>query len=586
MLHKTDTNWDAYESENGGNSYLWRIVDNVSAVVNEVPHGIESGFGHGSTLSFTSISSYNAWPEEANNASIFPYLNQDRIQEYPEFSAFIKNWHQSTCAIVYKNGAINKVVGSGILVTNTDIATARHNFNNIPCDNLYIRFFQYEVTNSSNPHYLCVRERHLDIPVISKNQANHGVDGGYLKIPSLQNTSVFKRYAKIISTDFNLFYSALPSGDYAMFHFSGGKPQVSVGKIHVSSFGSALHDNVFIQGGPGASGAGLICKSFNSVSALGISIYRFINAGNIQRRVIQFSQFKNGVFSDGISDPFLDNPSFKMIPVSAFNEDGYEFLRYRLDTHAGRRVDSPSDSAYDVSAHHSNHHIIPIADLLYLWDYFHTLDENTVYEIRRTINKMVIKFKQQKTKELNEDIRTFYRSESQQKWEDGMAQINRDAQNLEKLQFSELYRMKLLENYSIFYDILSTLCPNLMFDRTWFAWSFWNLFKGWKKSYRTDDTEDGCTLDFSEKKRPVSFTPTLWNCIKDDNEGLYRRIQQLKATATPNSANKTTMYYCLTTLAKEWEKRSHTRTKICTYRDSDWDLMGCKDGHDVYQVKP
>ena len=91
MFHKTDTIWDAYESADGDNTYLWRMVANASAVVDEVPHGIESSFGHGSTLSFTSISTYNAWPEAVNNASIFPYLHEDRIQEHPEFSAFIKS---------------------------------------------------------------------------------------------------------------------------------------------------------------------------------------------------------------------------------------------------------------------------------------------------------------------------------------------------------------------------------------------------------------------------------------------------------------------------------------------------------------
>ena len=442
------------------------------------------------------------------------------------------------------------------------------------------------MTNSSNPHYLCVRERHLDIPVISKNQANHGVDGGYLKIPSLQNTSVFKRYAKIISTDFNLFYSALPSGDYAMFHFSGGKPQVSVGKIHVSSFGSALHDNAFIQGGPGASGAGLIWKGFNTVSAVGVSIYRFMNEGNIQRRIIQFPQFTSGVFSDGISDPYRYNPSFMMIPVSAFNEDGYEFLRYRLDAHAGRRVDSPADNAYRVNLSHSNHHIVPIDDLLYLWDYFHTLDENTVEQIRFQVNNECRKFKKLRTQALNRDIDEFYPTERQQKWEDGIRDINQAAELFKNNRFDELYRDILLQKYCLFYRVLIRLCPNETFDRTWFVWSFWNLFKGWEKNYRADDPADGCSRDFSEKRHPKSFSSSLWNCIKNPETGLHHRIQQLKATKEINSSHETILFSCMDTLAKEWSKRRPDEKIIHPYKAEEWDYMGQKDGHEVYQVKP
>ncbi len=586
MFHKTDTIWEAYESADGHNTYLWRVVHHVSPIVNQVPRGMESDFGQENILSFTPISTYNAWPEEVDNASIFPYLNQDQIQEHPEFSAFIKNWHQSACAIVYKNGATHKMIGSGILVANTVIATARHNFDNIPCDNLYVRFFHFEVTNTSSPHYLFIKERHLDIPVISKNNANYGVDGGYLQIPTLRDISVFNRYAKIIPANFNPIHSALPSGDYAMFHFSGGKPQVSVGTIHASSFGTALHDNAFIQGGPGASGAGVIWKSFNSVTALGVSIYRFIHAGNIQRRIIQFPQFTLRVFSDGISDPYRYNPSFMMIPVSALNEDGYEFLRYRLEDYKGRRVDHANHAEYPVREHHSNHHIIPISDLLYLWDYFNTLDSQSDIEVRRLVSTEVQNKKWALQTELQNEINQFYSHEREQHFRTGHAQISERLNRFAEERYRVLYGQKVFKKYYVFHWVFASLSPSFQNNANAFAWSFWNLFKGWERRYRTDDPADGCTLDFSEKTRPISFSHTLWACIKDDQAGLYRRIQQLKATATPNEANLTTMYNCLTTLAQEWEKRRLTERKIHRYRESDWDRMGQKDGHEVYQVQP
>ena len=347
-----------------------------------------------------------------------------------------------------------------------------------------------------------------------------------------------------------------------------------------------MHDNVFIQGGPGASGGGLIWKSFNAVSAVGVSVYRFISEGNIQRRTIQFSQFKNGVFSDGISDPYRYNPSFKMIPVSAFNEDGYEFLRYRLEDYKGRRVDHPDHAEYPVKEHHSNHHIIPISDLLYLWDYFNTLDHQSEMEVRRVVGIEVQERKWALQTKLQNDINQFYPHERDHHLRTGTAQITERLNRFSEERYRVIYRQQVVEKYYLFHIVFASLSPNFQNNASAFAWSFWNLFKGWEKNYRTDDPADGCTLDFSEKTRPASFSHTLWTCIKDDNAGLYRRIQQLKATVAPNSANKTTMYCCLTTLAKEWEKRSHNERRINRYGESDWNPMGQKDGHEVYQVKP
>lgn len=586
MLHKTDTDGDAYESADGDNSYFWRIVENVSPIVDEVPHPVESDFGHGRGLSSAAISIHNAWPETVDNASVFLYLNQDWAQDYPEFSAFIKNWYQSACAIVYKNGSTSKIVGSGTLVEKTHIATARHNFNDIHPNHLFVRFFRYKVTNTLNPRYLLVKERYLDIPVISKIIANHGVDAGYLKIPSLNDIGVFNRYAKIIPADFNPFESSLPSGAYAMFHFSAGKPQVSVGKIDMPSFGEALHDDTFIQAGPGASGAGLIWKRFDTVSAVGISIYRLMNEGNIQRRIIGFSQFKTIGYVDRISAPYYFNPNFTMIPVSAFNEPGYEFLRYRLEVYKGRRVEHPARDEYAVKDHHSNHHIVPINDLFYLWDYFHTLDSQSEIEVRNIVRAAVQQERWNLQTKLQKQINEFYPHERDHQLSIGNAQISEKLESFAKKKYKAVYEEKVFEKYYAFHFIFRSLTPAFQEDNVnFFVWPLWNLFQGWNKSYRTDDPADG-PVDFSEKMRPASFSHALWSCLKDDDEGLYRRIQQLKATTTLNSANKTTMYGCLTVLAKEWEKRSHADRKIHRYRDSEWDLMGQKNGHDVYQVKP
>ena len=570
--HKTDVDaLIAFEQPN--NYYRWQIVPQVSDVVDEHPQPSSSSFSNIGAP----ITVYNNWPEALSNASIFPYLLPSTHAS--NFHAFVRNWYQSACAIVYyPDSGDPKVVGSGSLIKDRIVSTARHNIEQIPRDKLFVRFFKYTVEETNDNNFLLIREAYLDIPIIAKTPALEGIDAILLDIPLLENTNIFRQYAKVLPIEMNLFNGdILPDGHYAMFHFSAGKPQISIGNIKTYSQGSRLYNEISIQAGPGASGATIIWKGLESITGRGLSIYRVIENGSVERRIINFSQFKNPGYTDNISAPYL-NGSFS-IPLAALNEDGYEFLRYRLDTHPGQRVPKPHDDEYSIEPYdnHSVHHIIPIADLLFLWDYFHTLDEASRIEIRRIANEFASNYRNDKIAKLDNESRT-------RKTE--IPKIKVKSKEIYNRKYEELHNKFLSERYACFITILIQLCPKKAQrpDRTWFAWSFWNLFKGWKKDYRTDDPADGCRLDLSEKVRPQNFNPRIWTHLKDPESGLFRKIQLLKRNPELNNQNKANLYSCLNALHDEWNRRREK--SIHPYNSAEWQHMGSKDGHKIYRVRP
>lgn len=841
--------------ERTDNEYLWEIVHEVTTVMNEAPRPTPSSMFSDATPLGAPITVYNNWQDRLCNASIFPWL----LNADSGFSSFVKNWYQSACAIVYypENGDL-KIIGSGSLVANNYVASARHNFNSVPMDRLYIRFFNYTVTSSSRAGFYLIQERYLDIPVIRKYIAVGGVDAGCLEIPSLNDQNIFSRYAKVLPVNEGLFNGPLPEGYYAMFHFAGGKPQISVGQIernYVSGY--QLHDEIAIQAGPGASGATIIWKGFDGIFGGGISIYRKIKEEYVDRRIINFATFRYGLrYPDSVSAPYLYNFNFTVIPTNALTESGYEFLQWRDETYRGLRVDKPDLDDYqfndcalmvvdslpttalfdavplDVDAiyikfnhvfyylhrehgfvtYHpttdqwnklnqkfnlsdfsssnyrilmndelvfiedfmeydlclmsemsitglksnklylallengtqtsityrtalmmasailtamqfsekqwqkltealskkdiscitkdckksilkitsannhtylvnhvhkrirSVHHIIPIADLLYLWDYFSTLDKASIAEIQDTVEVEVKRLRWEKKRELSQEIENYfgYRrvlmypanrempqnidqreiiliKDNHQKliayWDEngvirnksfllskldvadllpaegkissdnvlinkillicknaqscdyrtrrkeelkciGIEEIEKAVQTYGRKRFENLQKDRLLKKYTPFYNLVTRLCAPSQSNRSLFAWPIWNLFKGWERDYRIDDPADSCTLDFSEKVPPKTFSDSLWKCLKDSNQGLYKRIQQLKVTDQLNSTNERTLYDCMHTLAQEWSERNKQSAGIHPYKPDEWEHMGKRNGHNVYRVKP
>lgn len=570
---------NAFAYEQIGSWYYWKIKPNDSPIIKEQPRPApqscdECSFGAPLTV-------FNGWPEKLSNAGIFPYLIKHpsiESSKYGEFCDFVTEWYKTTCAIVYySSDGDSKIIGTGSLIRKNLVATARHNFENIPRERLFVRFFNYGVQSTRNPNYLKIHENYLDVPVAHKYRAQNGLDAGCLRISALQDKNLLSIYARILPIQKDLFDGPLSEGQYAMFHFSGGRPQISLGEIERSGSESNLHDEISIQAGPGASGAAVIQKCFDRVIGGGTSIYRIVNDGCVDRRIINFSRFhgaQNGAI-DKISAPYFYDSNFQVMPSEVLEESGYEFLRWRDDTHIGRRganggASKPRFSVYNVDLNHTAHHIIPIDDMLYLWEYLHHLDEETRIEIRNQINSDARKFAKKQKRRL------------------GPQEIE-SAKN----RFAQLCNEKIRTRYHGFHVVLADLCPSFyddhekkeLKDKSGFAWSLWNLFKGWNLEHRADDpTRVAAELhlpDFSEKTRPNGFDTDLWRCIKSLNE----QIQILKKSRVRAEADERQLYQSLCALRGTWLSFTESNQVIYGFDPDEWIVMGRKNGHDIYKVK-
>lgn len=520
-------------------------------------------------------SDYASMPSIGNH-SIFDYLESSRSDN---FSRFVRTYYKSSCAILYDSyRGPKKIIGTGTFIDGSTwrwsgegiVATARHITEGLTPGQLWVRFFHYDVKLSSRrPGKLIVTEHHMDVPVIEKYSAWGGLDAGVLRlIPvSDENQKKYMQRIPISLTRRNSLVSSLPPGKFVMFHFAGTPHQVSIGHVYRPSRGAYLHDNVGIEAGSGASGAAILHQGLSRPTALGINIYRITSRTDVQRRVIPFSRFTNpeGI-NNRISAPYLYDPRFRVIPPEAYNRDGYEFLQWQFPGHL-RRVDTLGgalyrDKVYGVLPNHSKHHIIPIPDLLYLWNYLNEDgDLNPIppdgggryYQFRETIK--------------------------------GLSPLWFDA-------YGKLGFVARLESR------VSTL--RRQFDRTYFAWSWWNLFKGWNSDYRQDDPSDHLEdspdrfigSDTSEKKKPLSFDSDLWDHVKN----LGKIVRELKRLPGRKDLTERRLLKALISL-KEWWMSKHKVTinprgsitieypPVHNYNPGDWEGVGYREGHRVYKLK-
>ncbi len=560
--------------ERTDNLYYWAIGSGAAPVIPEGPRGFNFPAAAGGGLAGMDLSEDNDWPKKPN-LSIFPYLLSHLPgQPYKEFYDFVQEWHRSACAIVYyPETGDPKIVGSGGLREGNRVATARHNFQGIPIERLYVRFSNYRLERTQSPQWMAIYESYLDIPVEHCIPARDGLDAGHLMLPIVDG-EFLGRYARSVQTEIDQFDTNMPSGVYAAFHFAGGMPQVSVGRIEGSDFGTNLHDEAVLQLGSGASGAVLIQQNHRRIISEGISIYRMIRAdGSVDRRLISFSRMEHPGWDDKISAPYSHNPHFEVVLRDALNESGYEFIRWRDEAHVNRRYagrfPKPGQALYRVAdPRHGTHHIIPIDDLLYLWDYVYRLDENTTARLQLQVKR-----------------------EEQEAWRNYGPGIDREQR------LRELHAQELTEQYSRFHPLLNRLCPHFYEDhqlirnetQRGFAWSLWNLFQGWDKDYRVDDPNDPAVIsrrqnpqDFSEKTRPAGLEETLWNRVK----ALYDVLQRLKRTKVPDRALENQTYDALVDISIFWLNGGQLRS-LHPFNPDEWEQVpGRKDGHVVHWVKP
>ena len=531
---------------------------------------------HNTNLQGSTISEVdNNWPNDLANASLFPYLieGSDVSDIYLEFCAFVQKYYKSSCAIVYypENG-YPKIIGSGSLIKESRVATARHVFEGVDLSRLYARFFDYAVTNTTRSDCLRVIENYIDIPVVSPIRAASGLDAGYLDLVNIPRELV-SRFMRILPTTSGQYtdgFTTLPPGYYAMFHFAGGKHLLSTGHVKSLSFGSFLHNNINIDAGTGASGAAIIQKNFERIASHGISIYRNIlndmGERRVERRIIPFERFSNaGAINDYISAPYVD-PSFCIVPPTSLEESGYEFLKWHWSFSSEGGANRPNSVIYDLSPQypdqHSNHHIIPRGDLWFLWEYFATSARKQVEE---TVKSEVLEAKR-KGKSIKFDK---------------TARINELLAQEER-------------RYASIRHTLNQLSPEWPTPRDHqarrFAWSYWNLFKGWKGEFRLDDpVRDG--FDRSEKRKPKNFNKRLWESLKSQNVGLYDCIQALRAASKRGLTSPyilENLENALNNIYSAWASFQKSNRTIYIFDEDEWEEVGYlahPTDHTLYKLK-
>jgi hypothetical protein len=534
--------------------------------------------------SLTPLTVHNNWPESVDNESIFKYLLKD-----DEFSRFVRTWYKCSCAIVYKKNPADqegKILATGTLIAADTISTARHAFNTFPLNNLCARFFHYESEISVDRRNYIISEYYIDIPFISSDWAVAGLDAGYLYFdPWFVLDSQQRRYLScVLPINFNAV-PTLPEGHYAMFHFAGGVHSISLGYLRLPVTGVPLPQAIDIQGGPGASGATIIWKSFDSIAGYGISIYREISYGNMQRRVIPYYEFQYGGWTDPIKNPYLNYRSFAYSINPA--DDSYEFLLWTDERYRGLRVDSPDEEIYNINGEYSNHHIIPIAHLLFLWDYLHEIDviekRDLEQKVRIITNDATQRVRQRCLEKISRECSTWdnqaANSRNKKHFEDEMKEkiekIKNDAFETERKEY-------LKSKYAEIVSYIEKLCPIRHFSRSGFAWSWWNLFKGYKRAYRTDDPADHFDPQKNEKQKPRDFNENIWSAVQD----LYQTIDslaQVRHVPCTNYVLEEQLAANLKNLAGQWHKVRDK--KIHKFNPDEWEFAAHKYGKDKYRVK-
>ncbi|CAO5680881.1 MAG: hypothetical protein HEEMFOPI_01405 [Holosporales bacterium] len=542
------------------------------------------------------LSEDNGWPEKIDNQGIFPYLVQGRSDP---FCAFVQDTYKYSCAVIeYTDDDVPLVIGSGgylygelFGIDEGVVATARHNFQGKNITRLYVRFYNYEVNKDQKQGFLHVKESYIDVPVVRTVEATNGLDAGVLclkKIPP----NLCSSYTRMISpatAGYADGFACMPEGKYALFHFAGGHHLVSVGHIYAPPMGTWISSNIRIEGGNGASGAMFLQKNIG-LEAHGISIYRYVEDCSEKRRAIPFSRFfaSARTITDSITAPYAHDPNFVVPVAPTLASDGYEFLRWRDCTHIGRRhggaFNHPADPMYDLenSDNMSNHHIIPIDHLIWLFEYFcdERLDEATADDIKKSVNKDEIR--QQFNAQNADDARLAFQDKA----------YKRDAeQKIEKLhtQAVTASRKKALnDRYAHVQKLIDGLTPGGVRDKTQFAWAWWNLFKG--PNCRADDPAHDGTGDYSEKHAPLSFEQgkaALWLAVK----GLDNSIKSLKKASQLNdyariSKVEKEVEDSFNKLANVW-KNQDPHPQIHPYNSNEWIKLGKtpggqytdKDGH-------
>ena len=596
-----------------GGEYFY--PDQAHSMVPTVSEGVMASNAMGYSPFGAPLSEDNGWPEKIDNQGIFPYLVRGSSDS---FCAFVQDTYKASCAVIeYTDDNVPLVIGSGgylngkrLGINDGVVATARHNFQGRDITRLYVRFYNYKVSKARNPRFLHVEENYIDVPVVATVEATNGLDAGVLLLKKIPR-DLCQSYTSMISptmVGYGDGFTCMPEGKYALFHFAGGHHLISVGHIYASPRGSWINSNIGIEGGDGASGAMFLQENLG-LEAQGISIYRHVQdygtGRRPERRGIPFARFREAArtITDRIAAPYSDDPNF-VVPVALTPaSDGYEFLRWRDYTHIGRRhggvFNHPADPMYDLADpdNMSNHHIISIDHLIWLWEYFFDgrLDEVTASAIRSSVDKEEIRCAYNQSHPV--DVGLAFQGKEQQAYKDAN---EREIDRLYTQAVKAREKQALNDCYARAQELIEGLTPGGVRDKTQFAWPWWNLFKG--PNSRADDPAHDGTGDYSEKHAPLSFEQgkaVLWLAVKALDQSIkdLKKASQLTDPACIGRVEKA-VAISFENLAGVWKKQDSQI--IHPYNSNEWinvgktpggqytDKDGCKkrrERKDVYRLK-
>jgi hypothetical protein len=306
----------------------------------------------------------------------------------------------------------------------------------------------------------------------------------------------------------------------------------------------------------------------------------------MQRRIIPYNEFRaNFSWTDPIKNPYLYNVFFVHNINPAY--DSYEFLIWTDDVYRGLRVESPDDAIYNINGNYSNHHIIPIAHLLYLWDYFHGVDPTEEKKLKEQVeqvtHKQVENINQRALKEIARECST---------WEDWERNVRRKAEILAeknerilrvKQEQFELEREAFVsQKYKNSIKYIKKLCPEGRFGRSGFAWSWWNLFKGHSRPFRLDDPADELGSKRNEKNKPRGFDKNIWDSV----QALFETIDSLAQAKRGDHTSffiELQLEHDLKELSDLWSTVQNK--KIYKFNPHDWEECGERYGRIKYRVK-
>lgn len=463
---------------------------------------------------------------------------------------FVQRYYYSACALMINVDGEEVVIGSASASrVHGWVVTSSKNYERLDAEErklLFARFYLYSVVKDEQSN-IKVEESYVDFKVA------RAVDFPFqpfirleLFVPQSLEYGVALFTAKCLEYNES---STTPMGLCAFFHF-----------IHDRLHLSMMHFN-------GAALEGELDSKVSGVALINFSERRGeVNSLlSVSERLPFWVLCERGFRWNDIPDTTPKAVPLKLVkldprchPIKAWIGNEFKLLRAK----------KPSDPEYKVGALQSCHHIIPLTDLRYLWQFLH---ENEPIK-RRAIQEEVLKSAEERFPE-------------KKVGQDHSGELKRQRNEFYLEEFERKSQAVLQGRYGEFLKILYELCPpapdgQKPKNEGRFVWSWWNLFKGW--SNRADDPKNST---FYEYARPCSFSTELHTLLVGKPDGLYWQIQRLKKVTLYAEFQKceADLYKTLQAIQRFWQTQKPQR--IAPFDANDWEKVGYDENEPVYRLK-